>query len=103
MKLTINNADKLKRSFCRKSYIIDMVRQLPESYEWVMQEINGEDSFSVLLDRCGEWDPEDQKWYYRLTYGQQKHHLVSADWFGDFDNAMETFNDIIDYTKLNKK
>lgn len=104
MKLTIKNVDKLKYSTFQKRYIIDMFLELDSNYEWYLQEMNGEDAFSVLLNRDGEWCPHEKKWYYKLNYSSQiKDHLVSANWFGNWDNVMRTFDDIIDYRNLNKK
>lgn len=104
MKLTIKNVDKLKYELCGKSYIIDMVFELPTNYEWYLQEMNGEDGFSVSLNRDGEWCPHEKKWYYKINYNSQiKDHLVSANWFGNWNNVMRTFDDIINYRNLNKK
>ena len=58
MKLTIKNPEKLVHSTFGSNYMVEMFRELPGSYEWCLQEINGGNTFSVLLDKYGEWDFE---------------------------------------------
>lgn len=45
----------------------------------------------VEVDKVGRWDNDEKKWMYKLNYPNCGVHKVSLDWFGDFQNALETF------------
>jgi hypothetical protein len=47
----------------------------------------------VEVSKIGRWDTTRKQWTYYLNYPNRKpsDHLVTADWFGDWQNAMETF------------
>ena len=45
----------------------------------------------VDIDKVGRWDNYEKKWLYVLNYPNSPTHKVSLDYFGNFQNALETF------------
>jgi hypothetical protein len=46
----------------------------------------------VEVSRIGHWNPEDNEWVYTLNYPNLKlQHIITAKWFEDWENAMNTF------------
>ena len=45
----------------------------------------------VEVDKVGRWDGEEQKWMHELNYPNCPTHRVSLDYFGQFKNAIYTF------------
>lgn len=45
----------------------------------------------IEVDKVGRWDSGEQKWMYTLNYPNCTLHKVSLDYFGQFKNAIETF------------
>ena len=44
----------------------------------------------IEVSRFGEWDVSEGRWSYRLNYPQCPTHIVSAEYLGDFRNAVKT-------------
>jgi hypothetical protein len=47
----------------------------------------------IELNRNGNWDVEDKKYYYVLNYLNSNGHYVSADWFNNIGNVMNAFGE----------
>jgi len=45
----------------------------------------------VEVSKIGHYNKIDNKWFYRLNYQRCGQHEISADWFSDWKNVMETF------------
>ena len=45
----------------------------------------------IEVDKVGRWDVEEQKWMHELNYPNCPTHRVSLDYFGQFKNAIYTF------------
>jgi len=46
----------------------------------------------VEVSKIGHWDRQNSEWIYTLNYPNIKsQHLITAKWFEDWQNAMETF------------
>lgn len=45
----------------------------------------------IEVDKVGRWDNQEQKWMYELNYPNCPIHRVSLDYFGEFKNAIYTF------------
>jgi len=46
----------------------------------------------IEVNRIGHWDRQYSEWVYTLNYPNLKsQHFVSAKWFEDWENAMNTF------------
>ena len=55
----------------------------PHTYHW------------IEVSRIGHWNHIDNKWFYSLNYRGCNGHQVSADWFEDYKNAMDTFGEAL--------
>ena len=53
--------------------------QIPNRYVW------------VEVRKDGHYNQEHQVWEYRLNYMKCPHHIVTAEWFEDYKNVMDTF------------
>ena len=45
----------------------------------------------IEVDKVGRWDNEEQKWMHELNYPNCPLHKVSLEFFGNFKNAIATF------------
>jgi len=45
----------------------------------------------IEVDKVGRWDNYEKKWLCALNYPNSPTHKVSLDYFGNFQNACETF------------
>ena len=45
----------------------------------------------VEVSKIGHYNSIEQKWEYRLNYKRCGSHIVTAKWFEDWENAMNTF------------
>lgn len=95
MSLKIVNSDRMiGETFCDGRFVCTNVSF--SITQWRFQFLDTEHSRGryvwVEIDRNSHWDNRDQKWYYMLNYPKiPQRHQVSADWFGDIDNARATF------------
>lgn len=53
----------------------------------------------VEVDKVGRWDNDEKKWMYQLNYPNCPLHKVSLDYFGNFQNALETFETALKVVK----
>ena len=45
----------------------------------------------IEVSRIGHWNRIEQEWEYRLNYPKVGSHVITAKWFEDYKNAMDTF------------
>lgn len=91
MNLVIKNTDKVVGlMLCGGMYKMTGVRESDTHYEFEVTEILPSFSKTLFrLDRFGEWDAGDKKWYYRFEH---RASFVSADYFSDMKNVKKTFD-----------
>lgn len=95
MELRIKNIDRMIGTqfwngifFCTKAY------ESETNYRFQFKDTRDDASRIVWVEinKNGRWDDEAGDWTYNLNYPNIKsHHLVTANWFSDWANVMETF------------
>ena len=49
----------------------------------------------IEVSRIGHWNHIDQEWEYRLNYMGCDSHVITAKWFEDYKNAMDTIGIVL--------
>lgn len=95
MKLKIENVNRLVGvEFWNGIFVFTSAHETDTNYRFQFQDTR---SFNlkviwVEVSKIGHWDRQNSEWIYTLNYPNLKaQHLITAKWFEDWDNAMNTF------------
>ncbi len=95
MKLKIENVNRLVGvEFWNGIFVFTSAHETDTNYRFQFQDTR---SFNlkviwVEVSKIGHWDRQNSEWIYTLNYPNIKsQHLITAKWFEDWDNAMNTF------------
>lgn len=90
--LTIKNWDKIIGvTFLNGEYICDSYNETPTDLIFSFITKYRKQNIWVKIEREGEYDSEDGKIMYIVTYPNCSTHKIGAEWFGDMDNVKWTF------------
>lgn len=93
MNLHITNYNKMKGyKFWNARFICTNVVETDTNYRFQFEDT---DSLSkryvwIEVNRIGKWDVAENRWSYKLNYTKCPTHIVSANYFEDFNNAINT-------------
>jgi len=88
MRLTIQNRSKLVNTIIAGFELFD-IHEETDRYVFEFRIVRGTHKVvEIPLSRIGVYDIEAKRWMYQVN--NYAHH-VSADWFSDRDNVVETF------------
>jgi hypothetical protein len=95
VKLKIENVNRLVGvEFWNGIFVFTSAHETDTNYRFQFQDTR---SFNlkviwVEVSKIGHWDRQNSEWIYTLNYPNIKsQHLITAKWFEDWDNAMNTF------------
>ncbi len=95
MKLKIENVNRLVGvEFWNGIFVFTSAHETDTNYRFQFQDTR---SFNlkviwVEVNKIGHWDIQNSEWVYTLNYPNLKsQHLITAKWFENWQNAMETF------------
>ncbi len=95
MKLKIENVNRLVGvEFWNGIFVFTSAHETDTNYRFQFQDTR---SFNlkviwVEVNKIGHWDRQNSEWVYTLNYPNLKsQHLITAKWFENWQNAMETF------------
>ena len=95
MKLKIENVNRLVGvEFWNGIFVFTSAHETDTNYRFQFQDTR---SFNlkviwVEVNMIGHWDRQNSEWVYTLNYPNLKsQHLITAKWFENWQNAMETF------------
>jgi hypothetical protein len=95
MLLKIYNSDRLiGTQFWNGIFLFKRAQETDTNYRFQFQDTRTPNVRVIWIEvsRIGHWNPEDSEWVYTLNYPNLKsQHLITAKWFEDWQNAMETF------------
>ena len=95
MILKIKNANRLVGcQFWNGIFVFTSAHETDTNYRFQFQDTrsNNLKVIWVEVSKIGHWDRTSNEWIYLLNYPNIKsQHMVTAKWFGDWQNAMETF------------
>lgn len=95
MILRIKNTDRLiGTQFWNGIFVFRYAHETDTNYRFQFEDTRNFNTKIIWIEvsKIGNWSHQDNKWVYSLNYpGLKSQHLVTADWFGDWQNAMETF------------
>ena len=99
MILKIKNVNRLVGvQFWNGIFVFTSAHETDTNYRFQFQDTRS-NSLKVIwieVSKIGRWDGEDNKWTYSLNYPNIKsHHLVTAEWFESWENAMNTFGEAL--------
>ena len=92
--LKIVNPDKMVgRKFVKDRFVCIRTTDVITHWKFQLEDLKAPFKRFLLIevDKVGRWDNIEQKWMYDLKYPDCPPHKVSLDYFGKFDNALETF------------
>ena len=93
MILKIKNANRLAGTqFWNGIFVFTSAHETDTNYRFQFEDTN---SFSkryvwIEVNRIGKWDVAGNSWSYKLNYMKCPTHIVSANYFEDFNNVIET-------------
>ena len=95
MILKIKNVNRLVGvQFWNGIFVFTAAHETDTNYRFQFQDTR---SFNlkviwIEVSKIGHWDRQNSEWVYTLNYPNLKaQHLITAKWFEDWQNAMETF------------
>ena len=93
MYLHITNYIKMKGyEFWNARFICTDVVETATNYRFQFEDTNSLSKRYVWIEvnRIGKWDVAGNRWSYKLNYMKCPTHIVSANYFEDFNNVIET-------------
>lgn len=91
-RLTIVNRSKLVNTIINGFKLFD-IHETHDQYIFEFRIVQGTHKVvEIPLDRFGRFDNQYQNWTYRIN---NQSHFITADWFSDKHNVINTFEDII--------
>ena len=93
MILKIINADRfVGTQFWNGTFTCHRVVQTDTNYRFQFKDSSPITRFIwIEVSKIGHWNRIEQEWEYRLNYLKVGSHVVTAKWFEDYKNAMDTF------------
>jgi len=95
MKLKIENVNRLVGvEFWNGIFVFTSAHETDTNYRFQFQDTRSFNLKVVWIEvsKIGHWDRQNSEWVYTLNYPNLKsQHLITAKWFEDWQNAMETF------------
>ena len=94
MILRIRNADKVTGiDFWNGTFKCHRVHETDTNYRFQFKDRSPITRYIwVEVSKIGHWDRDAKEWVYALNYPNLKsQHLITAKWFEDWENAMNTF------------
>ncbi len=95
MKLKIENVNRLVGvQFWNGIFVFTSAHETDTNYRFQFQDTRSFNLKVVWIEvsKIGHWDMQNSEWVYTLNYPNLKsQHLITAKWFENWQNAMETF------------
>ena len=95
MLLKIKNTDRLiGTQFWNGYFVFRYAHKTDTNYRFQFEDTRNLNVRVLWIEvsRIGHWDKQNSEWVYTLNYpGLKSQHLVTAKWFEDWENAMNTF------------
>ena len=95
MLLKIYNSDRLiGTQFWNVIFVFKRAQETDTNYRFQFEDTRTPNVRVIWIEvnRIGHWDMQNSEWVYTLNYPNLKaQHLITAKWFEDWQNAMETF------------
>jgi hypothetical protein len=95
MLLKIKNTDRLVGTqFWNGIFVFRYAHETDTNYRFQFEDTRNLNVRVLWIEvsRIGHWNPEDNEWVYTLNYPNLKlQHIITAKWFEDWENAMNTF------------
>jgi hypothetical protein len=95
MLLKIYNSDRLiGTQFWNGIFVFKRAQETDTNYRFQFEDTRTPNVRVIWIEvnRIGHWDMQNSEWVYTLNYPNLKaQHLITAKWFEDWQNAMETF------------
>jgi hypothetical protein len=95
MLLKIKNTDRLVGTqFWNGTFIFRYAHETDTNYRFQFEDTRSLNVRVLWIEvsKIGHWNPEDSEWVYTLNYpGLKTQHWITAKWFEDWQNAMNTF------------
>ena len=95
MILKIKNANRLAGTqFWNGIFVFTAAHETDTNYRFQFKDTRSNNLRVVWIEvsKIGHWDMQYSEWVYSLNYpGLKSKHFVTAKWFEDWSNAMQTF------------
>jgi len=95
MILKIKNTDRLiGTQFWNGIFVFKYAQETDTNYRFQFEDTRSLNVrvLWIEVNRIGYWNRQDSEWVYALNYPNLKsQHLITAKWFEDWQNAMNTF------------
>lgn len=95
MKLKIDNYHHIEGNYFNGDadrYCLVKVKEKESTYEFTFINTKTGVGRTFFLDRFGEWDSDEKKWFYKFEH---RGAYVSADYFSNLKNVFKTFNEFL--------
>ena len=95
MLLKIKNTDRLVGTqFWNGIFVFRYAQETDTNYRFQFEDTRNLNVrvLWIEVNRIGHWNRQDSEWVYTLNYPNLKsQHLITAKWFEDWENVMNTF------------
>jgi hypothetical protein len=94
MLLKIYNTNRLVGTqFWNGIFVFRYVQETDTNYRFQFQDTRTPNVRVLWIEvsRIGHYNRIEQEWEYRLNYMKCPHHTVTAEWFEDYKNVIDTF------------
>jgi hypothetical protein len=95
MELKIKNTDRLiGTQFWNGIFVFRYAHETDTNYRFQFEDTRSLNTKIIWIEvrKNGQWSPKDSEWVYSLNYPNLKsQHFITAKWFEDWQNAMNTF------------
>jgi hypothetical protein len=95
MILKIKNTDRLiGTQFWNGIFVFRYAQETDTNYRFQFEDTRNLNVrvLWIEVNRIGHWNRQDSEWVYTLNYPNLKsQHLITAKWFEDWENVMNTF------------
>jgi len=95
MELKIKNTDRLiGTQFWNGYFVFRGTHETDTNYRFQFEDTRSLNTKIIWIEvsKIGHWDTQHSEWVYSLNYPKLKsQHLITAKWFEDWQNAMNTF------------
>jgi hypothetical protein len=99
MILKIKNMDRLVGTqFWNGIFVFRYVHETDTNYRFQFEDTRNFNVRVIWIEvsKIGHWDRQNSEWVYTLNYpGLKSQHLITAQWFEDWENAMNTFGEAL--------
>jgi hypothetical protein len=94
MKLIIQNYDKIVTAmFHKERFICTEAIETDTNYRFQFRDDSSGVHRYIWIEvsKIGHYNDIEKAWEYRLNYMKCPYHVVTAEWFEDYKNVMDTF------------